>query len=189
MHTTQLSLQVEMRGQLAPARSPINSGDAQVLLHLTHPITSQRHSFQSPCVKELNMAMRGNNVKTFVMMLVVVGVVAMEQTQQVQASHCCCDLKSVDTYFTCRQKSDSTVSDCCGASAGYISDAAGFECKPGYIDIETALQAVNYCKLGCTASLCNKVTPSGKDATERCTSGCHDLCTKNNAEIAQVVMA
>ncbi|XP_020162634.1 probable thionin-2.3 [Aegilops tauschii subsp. strangulata] len=135
------------------------------------------------------MAMRGNIVKTLALMLVVVGLVALQQTQQVQASHCCCHLDSVPTYFKCREKSDSTVSECCGASDGYVSDAAGFECKSGYIDIETALQAVNYCKLGCTASLCNKVTPSGKDATERCTSGCHDLCTKNNAEIAQVVMA
>ncbi|VAH12346.1 unnamed protein product [Triticum turgidum subsp. durum] len=135
------------------------------------------------------MAMRGNNVKTIVMMLVVVGVVAMEQTQQVQASHCCYDLNLVDTYFKCRAKSDSTVSECCGVSAGYISDAAGFECKPGYIDIETALQATNYCKIGCTASLCNKLTPSGKGAMEHCTSGCHDLCTKNNAEIAQVITA
>ncbi|KAM3405956.1 hypothetical protein ACQJBY_000161 [Aegilops geniculata] len=151
------------------------------------------------------MAMRGNNVKTLALMLVVVGLVALQQTQLVQASHCCCDLNSVDTYFKCREKSDSTVSDCCGASAGYISDAAGFECKSGYIDIETALyililsrinyclqlwfEPVNYCKLGCTASLCSKVTPYGNGAMERCTSGCHDLCTKNNAEIAQVIVA
>ncbi|EMS65530.1 hypothetical protein TRIUR3_07290 [Triticum urartu] len=94
------------------------------------------------------MAMRGNNVKALAMMLVVVGLVALEQTQQAQASHCCCPLGSVDTYFKCREKSDSTVSDCCGASAGYISDAAGFECKSDYIDIETALQGVSNVVVG-----------------------------------------
>nr|XP_020151877.1 thionin [Aegilops tauschii subsp. strangulata] len=134
--------------------------------------------------------MRGNNVKTLALILVVVGLVAIEQTQQVQASHCCCHLDSVPTYFDCRAKSDSTVSECCGVSAGYISDDAGFECKSGYIDIETALQAVNYCKLGCRASLCNKLTTSvaggTDDAMERCTGGCHDLCTRNNAEVATV---
>nr|XP_045089929.1 thionin-2.2 isoform X3 [Aegilops tauschii subsp. strangulata] len=54
--------------------------------------------------------------------------------------------------------------------------------------------AVNYCKLGCTASVCNKLIPSavvgsgneGKDAMERCTSGCHDLCTKSSTDIAKV---
>uniref|UniRef100_M8C9Y3 Uncharacterized protein n=1 Tax=Aegilops tauschii TaxID=37682 RepID=M8C9Y3_AEGTA len=114
--------------------------------------------------------MRGNNVKTLALILVVVGLVAIEQTQQVQASHCCCHLDSVPTYFDCRAKSDSTVSECCGVSAGYISDDAGFECKSGYIDIETALQ----------------VAGGTDDAMERCTGGCHDLCTRNNAEVATV---
>uniref|UniRef100_N1QVS1 Uncharacterized protein n=1 Tax=Aegilops tauschii TaxID=37682 RepID=N1QVS1_AEGTA len=94
------------------------------------------------------MAMRGNIVKTLALMLVVVGLVALQQTQQVQASHCCCHLDSVPTYFKCREKSDSTVSECCGASDGYVSDAAGFECKSGYIDIETALQGVTNVVVG-----------------------------------------
>ncbi|XBJ06702.1 hypothetical protein VPH35_012330 [Triticum aestivum] len=125
--------------------------------------------------------MRGNNVKTLALILVVVGLVAMEQTQQVQASHCCCHVDSVPTYFDCRAKSDSTVSECYDT---------GFECKSGYIDIETALQAVNYCKLQCRASLCNKLTTSvasGSDnAMGRCTGGCQDLCSKNNAKVARV---
>ncbi|XBJ06718.1 hypothetical protein VPH35_012345 [Triticum aestivum] len=139
------------------------------------------------------MVMRGgkSSVKTMAVMLAVVGLVALQQTQRVQASVCCCLDLAVPVYYTCRGSSG-TMSQCCPTCGGYVSVGG---CRPPYVPISGyRTTAVNYCKLGCTASVCNKLIPSavvgsgneGKDAMERCTSGCHDLCTKSSTDIAKV---
>ncbi|XBJ13685.1 hypothetical protein VPH35_005817 [Triticum aestivum] len=111
-----------------------------------------------------------NRVKTMVVILVVTGVVALLQTQQAQASHCCCVLVLMPAYLTCRPFG--STSTCC-----HWLHVGSYHPKT----------AVDYCKMGCTTSECNKSAQSvvggrdeGKDIVKRCASGCHGLCTKNN---------
>uniref|UniRef100_A0ACD5W5S3 Uncharacterized protein n=1 Tax=Avena sativa TaxID=4498 RepID=A0ACD5W5S3_AVESA len=147
----------------------------------------------------MNMAMRGNNVKTSAVILVAVCLVALVQTQQVHADHCCCPGSAlIPAYITCR--AFGSVSTCCRYCTGRMTNQDG--CPYPYIqppflskgvsETNYGNKVVDYCKMGCTASVCNKIITSvassndgGKDAMERCTSACHDLCTKDNAKIAK----
>uniref|UniRef100_N1QUS9 Uncharacterized protein n=1 Tax=Aegilops tauschii TaxID=37682 RepID=N1QUS9_AEGTA len=98
--------------------------------------------------------------------LVVMGVVAMLQTQQAQASHCCCVPVLMTAYLTCRPFG--STSTCCHYCTGYMSDVDSDDCRmpyeraPAFVQADYPKTAVDYCKLGCTTSECNKLTQSGK---------------------------
>jgi len=146
------------------------------------------------------MVMRGhNNVKTSqaILLVVVVFLVALLlQTQQVHADHCCCPGSLlVPAYLTCR--AFGSVSTCCHYCLGSMTNQDGcpypYVQPPGVSETNYDNKVVDYCKMGCMASVCNKITTSvasgtdgGKDVMESCNSACHDLCTKDNAKIAQV---
>lgn len=143
------------------------------------------------------MAMRGNNVKTVVFILLVVSLVAVEQTRKAEAYLCCVINNKVTLYLGCRIFGG--IKTCCD-KLGYYAHLDDYGCQDPYVNgylfgmqAGDRNTAIDYCKLGCTSSMCNKITSSaiggsenGKDAIERCTNACHDLCTENNTEIAKI---
>ncbi|KAM3399529.1 hypothetical protein ACQJBY_004745 [Aegilops geniculata] len=114
------------------------------------------------------MVMRGNksNVKTLELILVVVRLVALEQTQQAQTNVCCVFMSQSYYYWTCREVAQSSIETCSGLPlvSGHIWDNG---CTSPYVNPEIPhIQAaadyhettINYRKLGRTSSVCNKIT-------------------------------
>uniref|UniRef100_A0ACD5ZGE4 Uncharacterized protein n=1 Tax=Avena sativa TaxID=4498 RepID=A0ACD5ZGE4_AVESA len=143
------------------------------------------------------MVMRGGNVvKTSAVILLVACLASLVQIQQAQAAHCCCLVPLLPAYLACRPFG--TVPTCCPYCTGYMSNGYcdyGYTQPPvrGAPETDYSKTVADYCKMGCTASACDKISPSvvggtdgGKDIKERCISACHDLCTKDNAEILKL---
>ncbi|KAF8722139.1 hypothetical protein HU200_022781 [Digitaria exilis] len=135
------------------------------------------------------MEAAGKGLKSFIAVVLVLGLILGQQQIQVEAKICCPSMRGRDTYNYCL---DGHYGEAfCAKIAGckiddgkcdypaYSSDSALIE--------DDATNALEFCKLGCasSSSLCdNNIKPAvgneeTSDAVNRCDEACYRFCTKH----------
>ncbi|RID71414.1 hypothetical protein BRARA_C03354 [Brassica rapa] len=127
--------------------------------------------------------------KSVILSLLIMSLVMVQI--QVEARVCCPSQQSRNAYTACLIAFSRSI---CLPASGCL-EISGNVCPSGYPNdiLENFGNNVNeYCKLGCTSSVCGAMTSlhnSGageivKEAFEQCTKGCATLCNKGSVKPA-----
>ncbi|KAF8722140.1 hypothetical protein HU200_022782 [Digitaria exilis] len=121
-------------------------------------------------------------IKSFITVVLVLGLVLGHQIQ-VEAKSCCPSMYARNVYNACRVRGN-PQSVCAKMSGCKIVQG---KCDDPYYnslhsDSDEA-NALEFCKLGCAASVCDYIKALGSeeasDVLGRCDQPCHRFCTKH----------
>ncbi|CAD6205879.1 unnamed protein product [Miscanthus lutarioriparius] len=129
-----------------------------------------------------------DKTKSLVIMVLVLGLVLEQQSQLVHANSCCPSRTARRMYNACRVHQGASRETCarfarCKIVQGKCKDPHYIVDQSPYSDSEVANVVLEFCKSGCTSSVCNNIKTAvlqedaNDDAVDRCGEACHRFCT------------